>query len=60
MTSIIRHELIHAHLVAKKGEQRHSKEFKKWADQLDTEVHCELFTEPDWWVQWLDIGRGHV
>lgn len=49
-TAIIRHELIHAHLVAERSEHRHTEAFEEWADRLDTSVHCELFTDPNWWV----------
>lgn len=50
MASVIRHELIHVHLVSKEGDDSHGKRFKNWAEKLDTPVNCEVFSEPKWWI----------
>jgi SprT-like protein len=46
----IRHELIHAHLLNETGDPSHGDRFRELARRLDTNVRCELFARPDWWV----------
>lgn len=46
----IRHELIHVHLLNETGDPSHGDRFRELARQLDTDVRCELFAKPDWWV----------
>jgi SprT-like protein len=48
--STVRHELIHAHHLNEGIGPGHGLEFQRLAEQLETAVHCERFTEPEWWV----------
>lgn len=50
MADTIRHELIHVHLLNRKGDPGHGEEFQRLADRLNTNVHCERFADPKWWV----------
>jgi len=56
VASTIRHELIHAHLVNTRDEPGHGDAFERLAEKLDTSVHCERFTEPNYWVRCEDCG----
>ncbi|MFB6140126.1 MAG: SprT-like domain-containing protein [Halosimplex sp.] len=44
--STLRHELIHLEQYQRCGTTDHGPDFKARADELDTEVHCETFSEP--------------
>lgn len=57
VASTIRHELIHVHLLNEYGESGHGERFRRLAERLDTSVHCELFTEPEWWVECSDCSN---
>jgi len=50
VAATVRHELIHVHLITEHDDPSHGDAFRDLADRLDTAVHCERFTEPDWWV----------
>lgn len=52
----IRHELAHAHLVNEGLGGGHGPEFRRLADRLETDVHCERFSDPTWWVCCTDCG----
>lgn len=54
--AVIRHELIHVHLLNELGDPSHGPAFRRLADQLDTHLHCERFAEPSWWVTCADCG----
>jgi predicted SprT family Zn-dependent metalloprotease len=56
MAATIRHELIHVHLIEETGDPSHGERFRELAEQLDTHVHCERFTDPKWWVVCTDCG----
>lgn len=47
----IRHELIHIHLINKNGDRSHGDRFKEMAKELNTDIHCDIFTSPKWWVR---------
>lgn len=53
VAATIRHELIHAHLVATRGDATHGDAFKSLAEKLQTHVHCDTFVDPDWIVECL-------
>jgi SprT-like protein len=48
--SVIRHELIHVHLLNEADDPSHGDRFEAWADELQTTVTCERFADPNWWV----------
>ena len=48
--STIRHELIHVHLLNEDVGSGHGEPFRRLAAELETDVHCERFTDPKWWV----------
>ncbi len=50
----VRHELVHVHLLNEHGDASHGERFRALADELDTHVRCERFTEPSWWVVCTD------
>ena len=52
----IRHELVHVHLLNEADDPSHGDRFRELARQLDTDVHCERFTDPEWWVVCEDCG----
>jgi len=52
----VRHELVHVHLLAEDGDPSHGSAFRRLADELDTHVRCERFTDPEWWVTCVDCG----
>jgi len=52
--STIRHELIHVHLLNEGVGAGHGEAFEQLASELDTQVHCERFAEPNWWVTCTD------
>lgn len=52
----VRHELIHAHLIAEADDPSHGAAFRRLADELDTTVHCGRFSDPEWWVTCTDCG----
>jgi predicted SprT family Zn-dependent metalloprotease len=56
MAATIRHELIHVHLIEETDDPSHCDRFRELADRLDTHVHCERFTDPEWWVVCVDCG----
>lgn len=47
---VIRHELIHVHLLNEAGDASHGDAFREWATELRTSVTCERFADPNWWV----------
>jgi predicted SprT family Zn-dependent metalloprotease len=51
MASTIRHELVHVHLLNEDEDPGHGPAFERLADRLDTHVHCERFTDPEYWVR---------
>lgn len=57
VTSTIRHELIHAHLLNTEKEYGHGKAFKQLAEKLDTTVHCDRFSDPKYWVICVECGQ---
>jgi len=52
----IRHELIHVHLLNEADDPSHGDRFRDLAQRLDTGVHCDRFTDPDWWVVCENCG----
>ncbi|WP_436910281.1 SprT-like domain-containing protein [Halosimplex marinum] len=44
--STLRHELVHLEQYQRCGTTDHGSEFKARAEELDTEVHCEAFSDP--------------
>lgn len=48
--AVIRHELVHVHLLNEHGDPGHGDRFRQWADELQTTVNCEPFADPNWWV----------
>ncbi|MFB6269463.1 MAG: SprT-like domain-containing protein [Halobacterium sp.] len=48
--SVVRHELIHVHLLNEDGDASHGDAFREWADRLQTTVRCERFADPNYWV----------
>jgi len=52
----IRHELIHVHLLNEDGDPSHGSEFEAWANRLQTPVTCDLFAEPNYWVECRACG----
>lgn len=52
----IRHELVHVHLLNEADDPSHGDRFRDLASELDTDVHCERFTDPEWWVVCEDCG----
>ncbi|TKR25481.1 SprT-like domain-containing protein [Natronomonas salsuginis] len=57
VAEIIRHELIHVHLLNTAGDGSHGAAFEALADQLDTRVTCDRFSDPKWWI--VCEGCGH-
>jgi predicted SprT family Zn-dependent metalloprotease len=43
-TPTIRHELVHAHQFAERGESDHGLRFKLLAESVDAPIHCQRFT----------------
>lgn len=52
----IRHELIHVHLLNEADDSTHGDRFSDLARKLETDVHCERFSDPEWWVVCKDCG----
>jgi predicted SprT family Zn-dependent metalloprotease len=52
----VRHELVHVHLLNERSDPSHGAAFRELAERLDTHVHCERFTDPEWWVTCVDCG----
>lgn len=52
----VRHELVHVHRLAEADDPSHGEAFRRLADELDTHVHCERFSDPEWWVTCVDCG----
>lgn len=48
--STVRHELIHVHRLNVADDPSHGEAFRRLADRLDTDVHCDRFVAPAWWV----------
>ena len=46
--STLRHELVHVEQYQRFGTTGHGTRFKRRAEELDTEVHCRTFAEPEW------------
>lgn len=46
----IRHELVHVHLLNEASDASHGEAFERLAERIDAPVHCQRFTDPDWWV----------
>lgn len=55
--STIRHELIHVHLLNEADDSTHGDRFRDLARELETDVHCERFSDPEWWVICQDCGN---
>ncbi|WP_089649732.1 SprT-like domain-containing protein [Halobacterium hubeiense] len=53
---VVRHELIHVHLLNEAGDGSHGDAFREWAGELQTSVTCERFADPNWWVVCEDCG----
>ncbi|MCG1002994.1 MULTISPECIES: SprT-like domain-containing protein [Halobacterium] len=47
---VVRHELIHVHLLNEAGDASHGDAFREWATELRTSVTCERFADPNWWI----------
>ena len=47
---VVRHELIHAWQYHEYGEADHGPTFRQWVEPLETDRHCEQYTEPKYWV----------
>jgi predicted SprT family Zn-dependent metalloprotease len=47
---VVRHELIHAWQYHKHGAADHGPTFRQWVEPLETDRHCEQYTEPKYWV----------
>ncbi len=54
--AVIRHELVHVHLLNEADDGSHGDAFRRLAGKLDTHLHCERFTDPSWWVTCVDCG----
>lgn len=52
--STVRHELIHVHRLNLAEDPSHGEAFRRLADRLDTDVHCDRFVAPAWWVDCQD------
>jgi predicted SprT family Zn-dependent metalloprotease len=52
--STLRHELIHLEQYQRFGTTGHGSAFETRADELDTDVHCEVFTDPEYVVRCRD------
>lgn len=50
MAATIRHELVHVHLLNERDDPGHGEAFRRLAGELDTDVHCDRFADPEWWV----------
>lgn len=53
---VIRHELVHVHLLNENDDPSHGDAFREWATKLQTAVTCERFAEPKWWVVCASCG----
>ncbi|WP_142860547.1 SprT-like domain-containing protein [Salinigranum halophilum] len=53
----IRHELVHVHLLNEHGDGSHGERFRRLAADLQTNVHCERFVEPRWWIVCQSCGQ---
>lgn len=53
---VVRHELIHVHLLNEAGDASHGPAFRELADDLQTSVTCKRFAEPNWWVTCESCG----
>ncbi|MUV59313.1 SprT-like domain-containing protein [Halobacterium sp. CBA1126] len=53
---VVRHELIHVHLINEAGDASHGDAFRELAADLQTSVACERFADPNWWVVCEDCG----
>ncbi|GAA0286076.1 hypothetical protein GCM10009000_121590 [Halobacterium noricense] len=47
---VVRHELIHVHLLNEAGDASHGEAFRELATELRTSVTCKHFADPNWWV----------
>lgn len=47
---VVRHELIHAWQYHEYSEADHGPTFRQWVEPLETDRHCERYTEPKYWV----------
>ena len=47
---VVRHELIHAWQYNERDEADHGPTFRQWIEPLETDRHCEQYTEPKYWV----------
>ena len=47
---VVRHELIHAWQYHEYSEADHGPTFRQWVEPLETDRHCEQYTEPKYWV----------
>jgi len=52
----IRHELVHVHLLNEHDDPSHGDRFEAWAAELQTPVTCELFADPNYWVECQSCG----
>jgi SprT-like protein len=56
VAEMVRHELIHVHLLNEADDPSHGERFEMLAAELDTHVRCDLFADPKWWVVCRDCG----
>lgn len=47
---VVRHELIHAWQYSEYGNANHGPTFQQWIEPLETDRHCERYTEPKYWI----------
>ena len=47
---VVRHELIHAWQYHEYGEADHGPSFRQWIEPLETDRHCERYSDPKYWV----------
>jgi len=54
LESVVRHELVHLEQFQRYGTTDHGPAFRQRAEELDTEVHCQIFTTPKYVVRCAD------
>ena len=55
-TATLRHELVHVEQYQRDGTTDHGRAFRERAGELDTEVHCQTFTDPKHVLACADCG----
>ncbi|WP_336037566.1 SprT-like domain-containing protein [Halobacterium yunchengense] len=53
---VVRHELVHVHLLEEHDDPTHGERFREWAGRLGTSLHCEPFADPNYLVVCEDCG----